>query len=217
MKYILVLGDSHTSVFNYCNYKSDCFYFDVLSIPGASASGCLNPGRKVDIVNTFHRKIMGQKYDYILVMLGEKDCGFGIWNKKIKNDIPIEESLKKSVNTLFEFVEKNLLGLYKPQEIIIAGVMLPALGNFISEKYIGKRALINADKMERTNITLIYNLMLRQRCQQMDLKYMDITNSILDGKKRLVNEYFLKSDKYDFHLNDSKTSEFWLKEIEKLR
>ena len=37
---ILVLGDSHSQIFNYCNKKQQNIHFEVVIVPGATAQGC---------------------------------------------------------------------------------------------------------------------------------------------------------------------------------
>lgn len=45
---ILVIGDSHTQVFKYCNDKNTDYHFDVQKVSGATAQGSVNPNSKTN-------------------------------------------------------------------------------------------------------------------------------------------------------------------------
>lgn len=54
---ILCCGDSHTSVFNYCNSRQNDFVFDVCEVGGATAQGAVNPNSRTNALNIFSKRI----------------------------------------------------------------------------------------------------------------------------------------------------------------
>lgn len=202
---ILVIGDSHAEVFNFCNNKSDLF-FKVFSINSISA----NSSNKY--IETFLQKCKLFNYDYILLMFGEKDCGFGIWNRCRKYNSSIETEIEKSIENLFNLAKKLLL-YYKPEQIIFGGVHLPALGNYLLEKDVFKRATVAGNKLDRTNLTLVFNCCLRKKSSDLGMKYAEITNFIIDFKTGMVKDYFLRENKNDIHLNFHRIAEYWIQSI----
>ncbi len=94
---ILVLGDSHCDIFRYCNIKQNDIYFDVHNVGGATAQGSVNPNSNTNALNIFRNKIHKinkTDYKYVIINLGEVDCGFVIWYRKKKYNISTEEQLK---------------------------------------------------------------------------------------------------------------------------
>jgi hypothetical protein len=50
---ILVLGDSHAEIFNFCNTKQKKYNFEVISVGGATAQGSVNPNSNTNALNIF--------------------------------------------------------------------------------------------------------------------------------------------------------------------
>jgi len=53
---ILVLGDSHVAVFNYCNNKQQNIFFEVVIVGSAIAQGSVNPNSNTNALNIFKEK-----------------------------------------------------------------------------------------------------------------------------------------------------------------
>ena len=118
MKNILVFGDSHSLVFNYCNWKQSDFVFNVVEVPGATAQGSVNPDGNTHALNIFTDKLKSinvKDYAYIIINLGEVDCGFVIWYRQKKYNISVEEQLELSVNNLFQFIQLHILQYFLPR------------------------------------------------------------------------------------------------------
>ena len=50
---ILVLGDSHSEIFNYCNKKQKNIHFEVVIVGGATAQGSVNPNSTTNALSIF--------------------------------------------------------------------------------------------------------------------------------------------------------------------
>jgi len=217
---ILVLGDSHSEIFNYCNKKQKNIYFQVIIVPGATAQGSVNPNSNTNALNIFKKELNNITYnnfEYIIINLGEVDCGFVIWYRKDKYNISIEKQLKITTYNLNNFIKSEILPYFESSKIIINGSVLPTIEDNTDKKYLtGLRSEVNASQIERTNLTIEYNNILKQISLENGYNYMDITNHILDNETNIVNKLFLNKNIYDHHLDNENTYNLWICELYKI-
>jgi protein associated with RNAse G/E len=213
---ILVLGDSHTRVFKYCNSKQNNIYFDHNEVCGATAIGMTNISSITNTLNIFTQKILTideNIYNYVLIMIGEVDCGCTIWIKKMKYNIDIDEQINKCVENLLTFIENVVLSKFKPEQIILIGSILPTIKDSTDPKYLnGYRKDVDISQIIRTEKTLQYNFLLKEKANKLNYKYIDITNDII-GDNGIINEYYLSEIQYDHHLSNEKTYKLWINRI----
>jgi len=211
---ILCCGDSHTRIFNYCNTRQKKFVFDVCIVSGATAQGAVNPNSKTNALNIFEKEIKSNCADKILIMLGEVDCGFIIWVRSKKYNINVDDQINISVNNLFTFIDNIILNKsYRNKDIIICGSILPTIKDSTDKKILnGARSEVDVSQLERTIKTIEYNNILRKRCDIYGYNYIDITNNII-GKDGIVKNEFLNSNPADHHLDNEKTYQFWLSQL----
>jgi hypothetical protein len=217
---ILVLGDSHGEIFNYCNKKQQNIYFEVVIVGGATAQGSVNPNSTTNALSIFKEKINNIKhndYNYIIINLGEVDCGFVIWYRKNKYNIGIEDQLKITTDNLFNFINFEILPYFESSKIIINGSVLPTIKDNTDKKYLtGARSEIAASQIDRTALTIKYNNILKNYSLINGYNYMDITNYILDNETKVVNKIFLNKNIFDHHLDNENTYNLWLCELYKI-
>jgi hypothetical protein len=217
---ILVLGDSHVRVFKYCNEQQKNIYFEVIAVGGATAQGSVNPNSNTNALNLFKEKlknIQNKDFKYIVINLGEVDCGHLIWYRKDKYNISIEEQLKITTDNLFKFINLEILPKFNSSKVIVNGSILPTIKDNTDKNYLkGTRSEINTSQIDRTNLTLKYNEILKNNCLKNGYNYMDITEHILNNNTKVINDIYLNKDKYDHHLDDSLTYNLWLKELNKI-
>ena len=216
MKNILVCGDSHSRVFEFMNNKQKNIYFDICVVSGATAQGMVNPNSKTNALPIFINKIKtSKKSDKIIIMLGEVDCGFLIWERSKRYKISVDKQIKNSTQNLFEFI-KNIVNNfnYKNQDIIIAGSVLPTIKDSTNKKYLcGARSEVDISQKIRTTKTLEYNEILKTYCKKNNHHYIDITKEILDTNNNIVKDKFLNKNPYDHHLDNEKTYILWLNKL----
>jgi hypothetical protein len=217
---ILVLGDSHSEVFNYCNNKQLNIIFEVVIVGGATAQGSLNPNSNTNALNMFKQKLNNinhNDYKYIIINLGEVDCGFVIWYRKHKHNISIDDQLKITTGNLFNFINLEVLPFFEASKIIINGSILPTIQDNADKKYlVGARSEVTASQIDRTTLTIQYNDILKKQSFVNGYNYMDITNYILDNKTKVVNSIFLNKNIYNHHLDNEHTHKLWLVELHKI-
>lgn len=217
---ILVLGDSHSDVFNYCNTKQQKINFEVTIVGGATAQGSVNPNSNTNALNLFKEKLNNinyKDYRYIIINLGEVDCGYLIWYRKNKYDISIEEQIKITTDNLFNFIYSEILPYFESSKIIINGSILPTIKDNTDKKYLsGARSEVNESQINRTLLTLQYNDILKKKSSENGYNYIDITQYILDNETKIVNTKFLNKDIYDHHLDNETTYNLWMDELSKI-
>jgi len=217
---ILVLGDSHCDVFNYCNTKQQKINFEVTIVGGATAQGSVNPNSNTNALNLFKEKLNNinyKDYRYIIINLGEVDCGYLIWYRKNKYDISIEEQIKITTDNLFNFIYSEILPYFESSKIIINGSILPTIKDNTDKKYMsGARSEVNESQINRTLLTLQYNDILKKRSSENGYNYIDITQYILDSETKIVDTKFLNKDIYDHHLDNETTYNLWMDELSKI-
>lgn len=217
---ILVLGDSHSEVFKYCNEKQKKIYFEVIVVGGATSQGAVNPNSKTNALNIFKNELKNIKnndFEYIIINLGEVDCGFLIWYRKDKYNISIEDQLKITTDNLFNFINLEILPYFESSKVIINGSVLPTIKDNTDKIYLsGARCEVNASILDRTILTIKYNNILKNFCLINGYNYMDITNHILDNQTKIVNTIFLNKNIYDHHLDNENTYNLWLYELYKI-
>jgi len=212
---ICVLGDSHSKVFNYCNSIQKTVTFHVKAVGGATAQGCVNPNSTTDALKIFKEHIMSShKYDKVMIMLGEVDCGYLIWVRSKKYKLSVEEQIGLCVKNIGDFITSILLTRgYKSEDVIICGVHLPAIRDNTDPTYLsGARKEVDVSQYERTLKTLQYNNLLKEIARLNRYTYIDITKSII-GDDGLIKSCYLSNEVGDHHLQNEKIGELWYREI----
>jgi hypothetical protein len=217
---ILVLGDSHSEIFSYCNKKQQNIHFEVVIVGGATAQGSVNPNSTTNALSIFKERLSNIKHDdfnYIIINLGEVDCGFVIWYRKNKYNIGIEDQLKITTDNLFNFVKLEIIPRFESCKVIINGSVLPTIKDNTDKKFLnGARSEITASQVDRTALTIRYNNILKNYSSMNGYNYMDITNYILDSETRVVKAKFLNKNIFDHHLDNENTYHLWLSELYKV-
>lgn len=210
---ILVCGDSHTKAFKGRTHQH--FKFDLCEVGGATAQGAVNPNSKTNSLQIFTERINTQKYDKILIMLGEVDCGFLIWIRSRKYGISVDEQLANSVQNLFTFIT-NIIDTtdYTYSDFIVCGSVLPTIRDQTDKRFLGgARSEVEESQKIRTEKTLEYNNELSKKCDEFGCQYIEITQSLIGGDG-LIRQDFLSENPYDHHLDDRQSFQEWIKQIE---
>lgn len=195
----LVLGDSHTDVFKYCNYINTLSKFDIVRMRGATAYGLKNPNSKTNAFNIYcHKLSETPKHKKIIIMLGEVDCGTLLWLRTKKYNISQEEQINISIDNLLNFIENKIVNQYEyeKKDIIVCGVTLPTVEK-CNRKYYNINHLrrnIDISKEEHTKSVLIFNEKLKQKCKESNYNYIDITKHIIDKNGLIKKKYCTKKN-----------------------
>ncbi len=215
-KTIYVFGDSHAFVFPYINkrYPFYSYYFDTTAITGATAVGMRNPNSKTNALPIFQNKISSikDKSSTLLFLLGEIDTGFVIWYRADKYNESVDKQLEESINAY----QKFLLAIQNQgfKNIIIQSAPLPTIkDNQTWGKIANLRKEVNANQIERTQLTLEYNKRLKNIAKQNGYHFLDLDQYLLNKNSSLIDNKYLNKDANDHHLDNKAYSNIIIKQI----
>ena len=202
------LTDSHGLVFN--NFKSNFFHqFNTCIIQGATVSGITNPNSQTQAYPRFKKYIENSvsKGDYIIVELGEVDCGFVLWYKAQNNKQKIENLLNITLDKYTEFLKLIIKKQKKPKRLFVLSTIPPTIkDNQTWGEVANLRKTIKATQKQRTELTLNFNKELQKVVKRFGATFIDLDNDLIDSKTRLVKDYYLNDNPLDHHLSQTKLS-----------
>lgn len=195
---ILVLGDSHTSIFNQHDIRRAYpkSFFNIINVGGATASGLANPNSKTQATQRFAEALAETTARRMVVMLGEVDTGFIIWYRAAKYGEPVEAMMDQAVGKYGQFLADvrsradSLLCVSTPLPTIRDGT---GWGDVASA-----RKEVTASQSERTELTLRFNRRVREFCESHDIAFIDLDGESL-GSDGLVRPELLHANPSDHH------------------
>lgn len=197
MQEILVLGDSHSPIFNHPLFKEKFpnLFFNVLTVIGATASGLENPNSTTQAYPVFREAVSRTAAKKIIVMLGEVDTGFVIWYRAQKYRESVAAMMDKAVGSYSRF----LVELAQDFEVVCISTPLPTIQDDNDWGDIANaRREVTASQLERTALTLEFNRIMQQFCKQNDIRYLMLDDLSL-GENGIVKAELLNSDCSDHH------------------
>lgn len=201
MKQILVLGDSHTPIFQHpCFLQAfPTLHFEVVTVIGATASGLENPNTKTQAYPIFKEALAQAKAksgaDTVIVMLGEVDTGFVIWYRAQK----YQESVSAMATRAISSYSKFLLEVAAQARVICISTPLPTIqdGNDWGEIANARRE-VTATQRERTELTLQFNRQMQAFCQTHGIDHVMLDGASL-GPDGLVKQELMNRNANDHH------------------
>jgi hypothetical protein len=204
MREILVLGDSHTPIFNHPLFKEKFpnLFFNVLTVIGATASGLENPNSTTQAYPVFREAISQTSAKQIIVMLGEVDTGFVIWYRAQKYQESVAAMMDKAVASYSRFLAE----LNRNFEVVCISAPLPTIqdGNDWGDIANARRE-VTASQVERTALTLEFNRIMQGFCMQNDIRYV-MLDSLSLGDEGIVKAELLNSNCNDHHYDPEQYS-----------
>lgn len=204
MQEILVLGDSHTPIFNHALFKEKFpkHVFNVLTVIGATASGLENPNSKTKAYPIFREAVKQSTAKQVIVMLGEVDTGFVIWYRAQKYQESVAAMMDKAVTSYSRF----LLELTMRFEVVCISTPLPTIqDNNDWGDIANARREVTASQLERTALTLEFNRIMQQFCAQHNIRYIMLDHVSL-GECGTVKADLLNSDCSNHHYDPEQYS-----------
>lgn len=206
--HVVCIGDSHISVFDYIKQHNliNNAIIDVLMVEGATAQGIVNPNSKTNALKLFKKRLKrAKRWQSFFFSLGEVDCGFVIWYRSEKYGTSIESQLYKSIENYIGFLNEAKQNGF--QHIYVVSVPLPTIADGQTlGKVANLRQQIKASQLERTELTLRYNQLLKNKCLENGLNFIDVTTEQLDSHTNLIAQRFLNNDPLDHHLDTEEYS-----------
>jgi hypothetical protein len=197
-EHVLALGDSHASVFNRLELPG--MRFRVKPVWGATASGLPNPNCKTKAAATFRRQLdRAEPWHRVVLLLGEVDCGFVIWDRASRHGLDVQEQLTLTLDGYEAFIADVRSRAFSRVSVLSAP--LPTIGDDRSRwgDVANLRGTVTASQRERTELTLRFNAELRERCGRLGVEFLDVSTATLDPQTGLIQRRFVRDDQ-DHHL-----------------
>ena len=199
---ILVLGDSHSPVFNHPSFGETFrdYCFKVVTVIGATASGLENPNTKTQAYPIFKQALGQSSASKVIVMLGEVDTGFVIWYRAHKYRESVTAMMERAIASYSNF----LLEVAAQREVICISTPLPTIkdGNDWGE-VANLRREVTATQVERTALTLQFNRAMQAFCRQHGFRYIMLDEDSI-GDNGVVSDLLLNRDPTDHHYDQDR-------------
>jgi len=212
---ILVLSDSHGGVFEYIHdhFLLTPHLINCEIVGGATAYGLSKENSTTKSFSKFTSALKRfSDYNTIIVLLGEVDCSFVLWNKAIQKGGGVEEQIidaLRGYRKLLEYLQRE-----KGKRVFIAGAPLPTIKDHQRElQELELRRQVKATQRERTELVLKLNKRLETLALEFSFGYFDITQETYDFSSGTIKEEFLIKDRIDHHQSQEATAPFWREKI----
>lgn len=198
---ILVIGDSHASVFGTLRLRLAFlrFFFNVVVVNGATVSGLENPNSKTMAKLIFMEHLARSRAKVVVVLLGEVDVGFVIWYRAEKYGTHVDEMLDVAVRNY----EDLLKTIAQNHEVICVSAPLPTIrdGQHWGEVANARRQ-VKASQHDRTALTKSFNRHMEAYCRDNHLSYIGLDDEST-GPDGLVASYLMNWDSTDHHFDST--------------
>ena len=201
---ILVLGDSHTTVFSHPLFKERFpnVLLNVLTVIGATASGLENPNSTTKAYPVFRKAAGETTAKRVVVMLGEVDTGFVIWYRAQKYQESVPAMMDQAIASYSGFLAELKMRF----EVVCISTPLPTIQDDNDWGDIANaRREVTASQTDRTALTLEFNRTMQRFCAQNGIRYIMLDDLSL-GEHGIVKADLLNNDRSDHHYDPDQYS-----------
>ncbi len=223
-----IFGDSHSRYFTATKeVKSflginDNYCFEVNAIPAASITGFGKRESTLSVSDKIRKSLHLADDDFFLVMaFGQVDVELGYYYKKYVKKESVD--FFSYCNNLIDIYSDFLNNLpFEKKRIVCKGINFPTLvynktkavmytrrivTENINDDDLIRDTLINMRQswpspLERTCFHILFNNMLKKRCDDLGIGYFDINDSLRCGSSGLISPSYVPSGN-DHHIVDS--------------
>ena len=199
MNKVLVLGDSHASVFLKEDFSSTIpdTILEVVCAHGATLSGLENPNSATQAGAKFTYALSEAHWDMVIFLMGEVDLGYVIWFRSERDGGSVNEAAQRALDNYQKLIKSTL---DSKQKAVVISAPLPTIsdGNKAGE-VAQTRSGIKASQADRTKLTMWFNQQMKSWCAQYDgLYFIDLDNDSL-GVDGIVSKDLCHPNAKDHH------------------
>lgn len=199
----ICLGDSHSAVLNYIRQQNlvSKATFVCYPMPGATVSGIRNSSSKTGAISKIRKVLKNAgRWNSIIVLLGEIDCGYTIWYKVEQKGIPLADAFNTVIARYQDFL--NELKDLKFKKILVISAPLPPIPDHHTLGETAQiRSIIQASRHEKTQLTINFNQVMENWCQENQILYINTTQDLLDPNTLILKDEYDNHNPYDHHLS----------------
>ncbi len=209
---ILVLGDSHSGVFEYCfdHGLLAPHWLNCEIVAGATAYGLNGDTAATQGWQKFTAALRRfADYDVVVIMLGECDCSFALWKKAERLNVTPASLIDHSLAGIRRLVSRIRDDMSRERKVILVGAILPTVSDAAAatQENLPRRE-IAASQQARTRLVLEFNEQLNHLASELDLAYFDLTAEVLDETSGQIHQRFI-SAAGDHHLSHPASAVLW--------
>lgn len=194
---VIVLGDSHAEVFRHAEMQQRFpdYFFNVVSVPGATVSGLENPNSATQAWPIFEASLAKTSASTVVVMLGEVDLGFVLWFRAEKLGLAVQELAQQ---LLLRF-QAMLAALAHRFRVVWVSAPLPTIADGHEWGDVAnKRKEVRATQRQRTRLTLEFNAAMQLYCEAQNIQTVMLDSEAL-GADGCVRVELLNDNPLDHH------------------
>ena len=195
---ILVLGDSHVRVFEDWRFlwRFPRTRFDVVYVPGGTASGIGNRASKTGAYSRFLAALDRQEHNWVLVNLGEVDTAYTLWMRAQASGKSVQDLMAAAVKSYCAFLHE----VKQRHTVVVLSACLPTLAEHADSKdEVAKvRTAVVASQHARTALTLDFNARIAEFCAQQAIPYLNCAEAAL-GPHGIVRDAWVNQKQHDHH------------------
>lgn len=193
-KRVLVLGDSHTKVFEIGRWRelTPAIYWDVVSVEGATLSGLSNPNSKTQSMPIFNWALSKNNYKAVVFQLGEVDLGFVIHYRAKFNNSDVTEAFNKAI----ENYKSLVLAARKKAPVVVMSTCLPTISDESVGDVVNARKEVDVSQLQRTEMSVKFNKVMHDWCVEQGIHFIDFDIYTL-GPDGLIKKEFLNKNEAD--------------------
>ena len=213
---IYIVGDSHVEKWIQANRTGESKkYFHIVGMnafPGKTAQGMSKESNKNLMTQALAKHV--DQIDFLIIELGEVDCGYTIWSRMKIHNTTAQEEIEFATSRLMDLArEARKLGI---KQTIVLGPIVPLVEEYGDDtpKMLWKRKEVEATYAERTQLVLEFNKSLKKKAKLNRLLYVDINDILLDPETELAKTKY--QNKINHHLGINIAIKLWLPRIHKL-
>lgn len=209
---MIFLGDSHSRYFRHAAEEGFLLPWrvSVCEVSGATAGGLINPDSKTAAAKKYFRRLEREdKNAFVVMHLGEVDCGILIWMRSQKNATSLRIEMQRSVNAYFVFVDQVIAAGFG--NVIVTGATAPTINDtdHIGSIVTQRRAQVDASHLQRTELTRQFNEALRAEAHRRSLIYVDVWDDVMDPLTQVADVRFRNQDVKDHHMDLDAAAMVW--------
>ncbi|QLA18314.1 tetratricopeptide repeat protein [Desulfolutivibrio sulfoxidireducens] len=222
LKKIAILGDSHVFYMfdNRHAFTARGFTPNVLPIPGASVAGLGKLHSTMQLYPKIQHYICISKTEYVVLKFGQVDVDFIYYYKKFvlkRHSLDFEKYAEALTDKYVEIAHNisklakvltcsvNLPSLFCRKQLAIRGVSVITEGGILTHN-----SMLSYKKLEallpsiqyRTKMTLSFNELLKKKCQDKQVAFLDTTSLFLDKQTGILNIANQKDNDHHYVLTE---------------
>jgi len=200
IKNILTIGDSHIRVFEskIFKYLLPTKNFIVSYIPGATVYGILNKNSKTGAYNKIIEALEKNKYERIVITLGEVDTAYTLWVISKRDKVDINKVLEISLNRYKTFLKE----ISKYGKITVLSAPFSTIEDEMEcdDTITGIRKKIDVPQNKRIELALRFNEEIKNFCKDFDnIEFIDFASLVLDKNNKVRKFLINKKKPCDHH------------------